>query len=558
MEGPDSDEEEREHKATESQTCKVRAHGRLQPTRDSTRTVYAGLEDEEGLADKQEVDPCLSCGGNCGCLRCLCICTRNRISASACCMALHDDRSDTHRYVVHFLLCCFLPGPYFMDAQFGAYEKQVCYDVLNIEAESFEWFFALPALTGALCGPMGALIARWGDTVSALVAGALVGGSALAVVMGLQLADFRCVLIARTTFWLGIYLLYAVQTIVVYQLFQGQSLTIAYGFLISLMRAGCVLGYFMSGTLYTWMRDPVSALKLSVGLVGGAVLATFAFAWLRSERVRACLIPDRRGNVTRTVSSHNRLPSLSQLSTLRPKTWLLMAQIGLLYGVTFPFETIASEYFEMEWGLLPQAAGEITSIAPMFGIFAWVYGFLMNGLPAMLRMNVLAWLAYITAFVLLLTKTPSNPVFAMCAFGKGYAYMATINWVLLPLTLGQGNRIVAVSLAYTSLAVSMFFSNLFVGYIQETGGFNAVLAWFLTLSTAGLTCSLCLWRMAYLDKYMWCAVDPHETGTGEELEAMEDDAGDNEASFSADTQDDSSASRGQQELHHRVDDSVRL
>jgi len=474
-------------------------------------------------------------------------------------MALLDDRTDAHRYVVHFLLCCFLPGPYFMDAQFGAYEKQVCYDVLNIDSESFEWFFALPALTGALCGPMGALIARWGDTISSLVAGTLVGGSALAVVIGLQLADFRCVLIARTTFWLGIYLLYAVQTIVVYQLFQGQVLTIAYGLVISLMRAGCVLGYFMSGNLYKWMDyNAVNALKLAVGLVGGAVLSTLAFAWLRSDRVKAYFAPTVRGSA-RTVSSHNRLPSLSQLSTLRLKTWILMAQIGLLYGITFPFETIASEYFEIEWGLMPQAAGEITSIAPMFGIFAWVYGFLMNGLPAMLRMNAVAWLAYITAFILLLSKTPSNPVFAMCVFGKGYAYMATINWVVLPLTLGgQGNRILAVSLAYTSLAVSMFFSNLLVGYIQETFGFKGVMAWFIALSTAGLTCSLLLWRMAFLDKYMWCAVDPHETGTGEELEAMEDDAGDDDATFTVDTQDDGCGSRGQQELHHRVDDAIRL
>mmetsp|Transcript_43676 Transcript_43676/g.103086 ORF Transcript_43676/g.103086 Transcript_43676/m.103086 type:complete len:595 (-) Transcript_43676:71-1855(-) len=556
MEESHSDDDERHqiHKEnSEAPSRKVKGKARLQPASGSARVVYAGLQDEDPSA-KEETEAAAPCGGMC-----------------RCCVTLLDDRTDTHRYVIHFLLCCFLPGPYFMDAQFGAYEQPVCYDVLNIGSEDFEWFFALPALTGALCGPLGSIIARLGDTLSSLCAGTVVMSSTLFVLLGLQVRDFYMVLIGRITFWLGIYMLYAVQTIVVYQLFQGQALTIAYGVVISLMRAGCVMGYFLSGVIYQWMNNnAVDALKLSIGLVAGAFLATAAFAWLRSDRVKAYWAPVLRGNGPRLAQGHNRIPSLGQLRSFRTKTWVLMAQIGILYGITFPFETIAAEFFEIEWDLPPQAAGQVTSLAATFGIFAWVIGFLIGGLPAMLRMNVVAWWAYIVAFLMLFFKRPLNPVVPMSVFGLGYAYMATISWVILPLTLGtdRGNRTVAVSVAYTSLAISMFWSNLAVGLVQDHFGFHGVLSWFIFLACCGLCCGIFLWRLGAAENYMWCTVDPTEQGTGEEMEGIEDqeDALDtddleviNSANFvgDGDVQVVASDRANPEDLHHRLDESKR-
>lgn len=438
------------------------------------------------------------------------------------CCAMFDRDTSTHRYLVYLLLCCFLPGPYFMESQLASYEELISNSDtgLGIDAEDFELLFALPAITGVLVGPMGVMIAKYGYENFSLASGILIFVSAMIVVSGLRQHRFYTMLLGRVLFWLGIYTLCAVQTKVAYTIFSGPALTVAYGLLIASARAGGILAFFFSGFILDWSNGNVAeALWYGEFFVGLAALSAILFASLRSKVALSLAMAVRpalsaRLRLKTSVDTEETLPSQWHLQILSLKTWLVIVQIAIVYGVTFPLEIVLADFLEVEWGFSPTKAGIYSSLAPSFGLFSWVYGIFIKDLRSMLRGNILAWIAYVVSFMMIKFWGGRSPLLALVLFGVGYSYVSTISWVLIPKTLGvrQDCLMAAITVSYACMSMAIFSSNMVVGMLQDTFGFRAVIKWLFLASVAGFLCSVLLHEEARKDKFLWIVVEDDEHG----------------------------------------------
>lgn len=404
-----------------------------------------------------------------------------------------DPRRTLHKYMVHLMVCSFIPGPYFMDAMVGAYKTQITAD-LNIDSATFSLLFALPALTGLLSGPLAPLIERVGCPKVSLMAGTLILASSASFAACYSNSNFMGMLVSRIVFWFGLNVLCTIQSLSLYAIFSASEISIAQGFLIFACRSGGMAGMFFSGhILAIFGGDARSAMWSSVFLVAVALVATMAFAFLRggTSTVRKVL-PLME---TRQDSTDSPKPSLrEQFHGLTGWTGLLMIGITVTYAIVFPFETISCDFFQERWGLDPSASGMASSLAPFFGLFAWSFGLVIKGTRMQLLFSVMAWCMFLLAYALFYRRQPAeNPIPAMCLLGIAYAYQTTCTWVLIPETLRDPrSRTLALSLTMFCMSVGLVASNYLVGVLHDVSGYHAVCKLLFGLAVVGMlsTCVL--------------------------------------------------------------------
>jgi len=297
-------------------------------------------------------------------------------------------------------------------------------------------------------------------------------------------------LVCRIVFWLSLNILCCIQTMVVYKLFQGPEVSIAQGFCIFACRSGGMAGVFFSGPILAFFGNDVSlAMWLGAVAVVASLVATFLFAFLREGSSKArSVIPLLEG----TQNSEEKPSFCQQVRGFSGWTWLLMVQIACTYGVVFPFEAIASDFFQETWGLSASASGMALSLAPFFGLFAWSFGLVIRGVRTQLTFSVAAWLTFLLAFSLLLDKRPAgNPIPAMCLVGIAYAYQTTCTWVLIPVTLREPeSKNAATSITFCALSVTLMLSNFCCGTLHDVYGYDAVCIFLMTLTAVGFVSTM--------------------------------------------------------------------
>lgn len=423
-----------------------------------------------------------------------------------------DPRRTLHKYIAHVLVCLFIPGPYFHDALVGTYKTQMtATDVLDVSSTKFSLLFAIPSAMGIFCGFMGPLVARHGEAKSSVFAGLIVLASAIGVVAGLAQHNFEMMLVSRVIFWLSLYALLSIQTMVIYKLFKGPELAIASGFSIVACRCGGMSGCFFSGLMLSWCEDNlVCAMGGSLVVVAGALVATISFSYLRGGSATArAVLPNMLASGTSALSFKE------QLGTFTNWTWVVVGQLSLIYGAIFPFEAIATDFFISDWHLNPVDAGATLSLAPFFGLFAWSFGLVVKTTRTQLFFGTVAWAGFIVAFMLMRLQVTSNPTLPMCVLGVSYAYQTTMIWSVLPATLlSTEGSTAAVSLSYALVAVSQVLSNVFVGVLHDHFSYGAVCIWMIFQCFGGFV--LCI--------VMFCKFPKHGVATAEHLGPKQDSA----------------------------------
>jgi len=326
--------------------------------------------------------------------------------------------------------------------------------------------------------------------------------SCVGVVIFYSKGLFVPLLLCRMGFWLGLYLLIAVQMVVVYKLFSGPELTVAVGFMIFGCRTGGTFGFLSSGYLLEFMEDDVGmALWFSVILVGLAWLSTVLFAYLRSgTHMARTIIPLLEAPAPSSHGTNESVKSDKSLSSevkgFTKMTWVLVIQIGVLYATIFPFETVETEFLIEEWGVRFRHVGWITAMGTIFGLISWSWGLCITNRGGLLRWSVIAWVALTLSFVMLMTRAKDNQkiaVASICLFGVAYSYLSTTCWTLIPDTFYRCEDCStgAVSLTYVFLSIGMFLSNFVVGILHDlSGGYAASLVYFLVCSLFGLYLSV--------------------------------------------------------------------
>merc|ERR1711998_524025 len=116
------------------------------------------------------------------------------------------------------------------------------------------------------------------------------------------------------------------------------------------------------------------------------------------------------------------------------------------------------------------------SLAPFFGLFAWIFGLIIKGVRMQLFFSIVAWCMFLVAYALFYQRQPvGNPIPAMCLLGIAYAYQTTCTWVLIPQTLRDPRSLtLALSLTMFCMSIGLVVSNYLVGVLHDLSGYHAV------------------------------------------------------------------------------------
>ncbi|CAK0871655.1 unnamed protein product [Prorocentrum cordatum] len=343
----------------------------------------------------------------------------------------------------------------------------------------------------------------------ALGAGLACAVGSLFTVLGFRWGLLRVMLLARCVFWLALNALLMVQTLLVYSIFKGKAVDVAYSLIVTACRLGGVLGYCLSGPMLG-RCGLEGALWVSVGMVFLAFGATLLFAYLfRGSATARSVRPHlERRRSSRSPASSPRSqtgsvrpePSEFSLRLLRsmPRSVLsLTFATGALYGTVFPFEVVANDMLQNEFRYDANSAGYLVTVIPAVSIFSPLLSQLLGtGVRCRLAWCCAGFVMLISAQLLICTWDPSVTIPCLALMGLGFAASVCSIWTTLPLLLRlevpeedyKAMEGLATSLGFSTLAVTQFISNLAVGALRDAGSYRAACAWLASVSSAGLLC----------------------------------------------------------------------
>ncbi|HZL85243.1 MAG TPA: MFS transporter, partial [Candidatus Krumholzibacteria bacterium] len=218
--------------------------------------------------------------------------------------------------------------------------------------------YSVPNIIIVLIG--GVLVDRMGARVATLLfAGICVLGSILTAISG----AFPVMAAGRLLFGIGAESMIVAITTCLGQWFMGRWLGLAFGFNLSIARAGS----YAADVSPTWAKNFYDAgwqqpLLLAVGLCAASAVATFAYYLL--DRYA-----ERRYTLQRPAKTERVI--LRDLVRFDRSYWYVVGLCIAFYSVIFPFRsTFAIKYFQHAHGLSLQDAGTMNGYVFLAAIFA--------------------------------------------------------------------------------------------------------------------------------------------------------------------------------------------
>eukprot|EP00928_Gymnodinium_smaydae_P030830 TRINITY_DN22805_c0_g1_i1.p1 TRINITY_DN22805_c0_g1~~TRINITY_DN22805_c0_g1_i1.p1 ORF type:complete len:489 (+),score=53.68 TRINITY_DN22805_c0_g1_i1:104-1570(+) len=416
-------------------------------------------------------------------------------SSRSCChrlgKCLVDPRRLLHKYSLLTLLCMFLPGPYFYDSMFSTYRGPIM-ERMDLSSTLYGVLMALSAITGIVCGPAYAIVAWLGRTKVALASGFICSLSSFMVVLAVSWKSFIIVLIFRLLFWSSLYCIMIAQTVLVYNLFTGRELDVAYGFVVTSCRFGGVCSFFFSGPLLArFNNDVLGPLYLAVVSVFFTFASTVLFAILfRGTRTSQAVRPLLANIATKRFS-------LSRVHDVPRSVALLSLSLGCLYGTVFCFEVIADDLLQRVFGYDADNAGYLLTAAPGVSLISpLIAPWLGVSLRQKLTSACAGMLMLSTSMLLLASELEWCPVPAFFILGFGYSISVTTLFTSLPVIvkLTVPNNLVKdieglmSGATYGIIGCAQCISNLIVGMILERGSYRYACIYFAGTSGLGALC----------------------------------------------------------------------
>eukprot|EP00397_Hematodinium_sp_SG-2012_P009637 GEMP01009728.1.p1 GENE.GEMP01009728.1~~GEMP01009728.1.p1 ORF type:complete len:471 (+),score=85.56 GEMP01009728.1:685-2097(+) len=225
-----------------------------------------------------------------------------------------------------------------------------------------------------------------------------------------------------------------------------------------------------------------------------AVLASFAatvgFALISSTKLAR---QARRESTSPAVTPELSFSSIAKLPRV---CWYLYLQIGCLYAAIFPFEAFGVPLLDETYHISESRATLLLSIVPSISLLAPLIATFFRSVDnratlfgkKLFILNV-GWACIILTFVIMCFPELNVPFLWMTLLGTGYALNATVCWIMVPDIVKSDLERLSVAMCYVALGVAMFVSNLMTGILRDHLNNAAVLIWFMTLGTVGITCA---------------------------------------------------------------------
>jgi len=409
-----------------------------------------------------------------------------------------DPRRIIHRFFLHFLLCMFAPGVLSHEAMFATFEGPLL-TWLSIDHKDFGLLYSLPTLAGIVSAPTAGLVLRFGTTRLIVCSGALVFLGCIVVGYAVQRQSYQILLAGRVLFSLFQSVLGSVASLVTFRLFKAEaSRALAYSLIIFSNRIGAISGFFFSGRILSLVGDRVSdAVWLSILPTAVAFFTTLSFAYLYrgtqiARLVRPLLQPSSRRQPSLENSPGEGL-HVGMIGRMPGSFWTLWFLIGCVYGCILPFETIAVNFLQEEYGLDPTTAGSVLSLCPAFALLSPIFSSVIYSAGRQVVCAVIATVCITTAMFAMTLEIQWSPAAFMLLLGMGYMMATNVVWVLVPQIIPEEGSLQTLAIGVSGVSSSLFIAgvNFVAGYLRDiSGSYQLTLVMFTVLGFAGFACSL--------------------------------------------------------------------
>jgi len=341
-----------------------------------------------------------------------------------------------------------------------------CDDCLGLNSKDYNLLYAIYAWTNALLVIFaGFLIDKLGNAVGLFLFSSLcVIGSSIFTVGSMLYstsysAMFYTMLLGRLLFGSGNGALTVVQNRITAFWFTGKELAMAFGVTLAFSRAGSVLNFFFTESLYEKLHM-TGTLWLGAGLCG------FGF-------VSALIVISLDKYGTRQLGTEGEIKSASRL--VKPRDilkfdvsfWLLALTIMFFYNGVFPFVADAAKFIQDKYDTDPKIssyyAGAVYDasmiLSPFLGGIIDYVGFrgLLCCACALLTIPVFGLLAFTTV----------HPLVSTLWLGITYSIAAASMWPSIPLVVSQAHIGTAMGITTSIQMIGIGLSNLLIGAILD-------------------------------------------------------------------------------------------
>ena len=375
-----------------------------------------------------------------------------------------DPRRMTHNYLLQITLSLFVTGPCFMDAFFNAMTTEIISE-MGIKHSQFALFISIPSLTGVVSAVAGLIVALYGSTMSAIVAGTLSFLGSAILMVGISTSTFATVMIGRIVFYLFWSLLTSFQTVIIFKLFRGTTLAWVFALQIFAIRLGMAGGMYFAGTILDLAGSLYGAFRIALLISGGSLMCTFAFAYLyrgsQTAKIVRPLIMGRRG----IVSAEKFDWSLSRDAKC------LCAVIFLYYGGFTPFESFGVDFLICQYKVDRDPAGKLMSSVVLFSFLSPVFAPMLTNIRRQLNAVVLAGSLVAGCMMVGVVGVEFSPFYFLCMAGMGHLFVVNGLWLALAgVCKGESEKANAASIGSALNCVSTCVTSWLTGKIRDVYG----------------------------------------------------------------------------------------
>jgi len=203
--------------------------------------------------------------------------------------------------------------------------------------------------------------------------------------------------------------------------------------------------------------------------------------------------------------------------------WAVICAVGVLYATIFPFEVIADDLLQTDFGFSANNAGFLLTTIPAFSLLTPIFSPFMGTWPTQkLCCSSAGFLILVIGQVLLALDRTWSPYGSFICMGVGFSMTVCSLWTVIPTLVcdavprenAKNVEGLVTGLGYAALAICQFISNTVVGMIRDRASTKYVCMWFAILSALGIILSI-------LGAIWHAPVIVHEPTDGAQLEEID-------------------------------------
>lgn len=331
---------------------------------------------------------------------------------------------------------------------------------LDLTSFQYESFYASYAWTNAAMVIIaGIIVDRLGNHLALALFSfnCLLGSSLFAA--GASLNKYELMLVGRIIFGLGNGSLTIVQNKITATWFEGKELAMAFGFTMSMSRAGSVLNFNTSPVICDKI-GLTSTLWFGVGLTGIGLVSAIIVSWL--DKTGSKILAKNAGLVETP-----RKFKMSDVLNYPKAFWALTAALCFFYNGIFPFMAEAPDFIRMKYDKSPSTAGVIAGICyDMSMILSPFMGGIIDKVGKRGKLTLLCGVGSIPVFALLgfTTVTPLVPIIFLGFF---YSLAASALWPSVPLLVPASSVGFAYGVITSLQMISIGICNILIAKLRD-------------------------------------------------------------------------------------------